>query len=71
MDADIKASWICGLWSGVAEQLLAERIASTEKDPLTEPQAQHLRSLVTKAAADAPYLRESADSFLARLEAAR
>ena len=67
VDANVEASWICGLWCGIAERLLVERLA---QGPLTESQAQHLRSLASKAAASAPYVREAADSFIAVLDCA-
>lgn len=70
MDADIQASWVCGIWCGVAERLVRERIADPEKEPLTDAQSAHLRRLVQQSLAAAPYLKEPSIGVLALLDAA-
>lgn len=70
METDIQASWVCGIWCGVAERLVRERVADPEKAPLTEAQTAQIRRLVQQSVVSASYLREPAAGVLAVLNAA-
>jgi hypothetical protein len=67
-DIDLRSAWVCGLWCGVSQWLICERLAADhERGPYTERAKKADASCIRKVMVGHPYLEEPAREALALL----